>query len=58
MAPGMLEQLLLQLMGISQVTVMRQGDAKGGIHIERLRLGGAGAAGGGIAHMPYPHISL
>lgn len=29
MAAGMLKQVLLQLMGISQIAVVRRGDAKG-----------------------------
>ena len=37
--------------GVGQIAVVRQADAVGSIDVERLRLGGAVAAGGRIAHV-------
>ena len=46
-----------QLLDVGQVAVVRQGDAIGRVDVERLRLGGAGAAGGGIAHVGDAHVA-
>ena len=46
-----LEQFLRQLLGIGQVAVVCQGDTVGGVHIERLGQGCAGAARGRVAHV-------
>ena len=46
-----------QLLDVGQVAVVRQGDAIGRVDVERLRLGGAGAAGGGIAHVGDAHMA-
>ncbi len=50
-----LVQLLGQLLDIGQVAVVRQGDAVGGVHVERLGLGRGRGAGGGITYMAQPH---
>ncbi|MNF30238.1 hypothetical protein D3C84_109660 [compost metagenome] len=49
--------LLGQLLDVGQVAVVRQGDAVGRVDVERLRLGRAGTAGGGIAHMADTHVA-
>lgn len=58
MAPSVFKQLFTQFVGVGQVTVVRQGDAERGVDVKRLRLGGAGDAGGRVADMDHPHIAL
>lgn len=60
-----LEELLLQLFRVGQITVMRQHQTKGRVDVERLRLGKViGRAGGWVAAMrnapvtrQRPHIT-
>jgi hypothetical protein len=44
-------EILLQLLGIGQVSVMSQGDSIGGVDVERLRLRRRGATSGRVTHM-------
>src|SRR3989344_650925 len=51
-------QLVLQLIGIREITVVRQRQAIGGVHVKRLGLGRGIAARGGIAHVADAHVAL
>ena len=51
MAPILADQHLRQFGGVGQVAVVRQADAIGCVHEERLRLRGSVATGGRIAHV-------
>ncbi len=52
------EQLQLQLVRVGEVAVVGQDDAEGGVHVERLGLGGRGRTpGGGIAHVGDAHVA-
>ncbi len=52
------DQHLGQLDRVGQVAVVREADAVGRVHVERLRLGGAVAAGRGIAHVADADVAL
>ncbi len=53
-----IEQLVLERLGIGEITVMHQHDAKGRVHIERLRLFLAeGIARCGVTHLPQAAIA-
>ena len=49
--PILTDQHLGELGGIGQVAVVREADAVGRVHVERLRLGSAVTAGGRVAHV-------
>ena len=51
-------EVFLEWPGVGQIAVVRERDAIGRIHIERLGLGRGGAARGGVAHMADAHIAL
>jgi hypothetical protein len=57
-APILADQYFGQLGGVGQVAVVRQADAVRRIHVERLRLGRAVAAGGGIAYVADTLVAL
>ena len=50
-------EVLGERLGIGQVAVMGQGQAVGRVDVERLRLRGAGAAGGGVTHVTDAHVA-
>ncbi len=47
-----------QLGGVGEVAVVGKTDAVGRVHVERLRLGGAVAAGGRVAHVADTQLPL
>jgi hypothetical protein len=46
-----------QLVGVHEVAVVREADAVGRVHVERLRFGKTRAARGRIAHVPQAHVT-
>lgn len=52
------KQLFTQLVSVGQVTVMRQRNAIRRVNVERLSLGGAGAASRRVTDVADPHVAL
>ena len=57
MAPVLALQDFAQLAGIGEIAVVRQADAVGRVHVERLGFRGAVASGGRIANMAHAHVA-
>ena len=47
-----------QFARVGEIAVVREADAVRRVHVERLRFGGAVAAGGGITHMADADVAL
>ena len=58
MAPILADQDLGELGGVGEVAVVAEADAVGRVDVERLRLGGAVAAGGRVAHVADADVAL
>ena len=46
-----------QLVGVHEIAVVREADPIRRVHVERLRLGQARAAGRRVAHVPQAHVA-
>ena len=58
MAPILVNEDRGELRGVRQIAVVRKTDAVGRIDVERLRFGGAIAAGGRVAHVADADVAL
>src|SRR5690606_30097602 len=53
----LLHDQAFQLLGIDQITVVRQADAVRGIDVERLSFGEARTAGSRVTYVPKPYVA-